>query len=247
MKDEIQEIITAYNKIVGGIENKAKKYPEGRAYGGIIRAGKGKLVENIGKILIQMAWEKLRQDPNKLNILGQQFRIPIRREYVEGLKNSEIKKFIEQNINDFYYPYKPDIVVSIDKTVVMAMECKSYTENAMLKRVLVDFTLLKSLYPDIKFILLQLESQLGGDFSLLKDIAFGSPSTHTLLSYFDIELHIITLLKGERKIDKPIHKPEFFKPLTRKSLERAIKVICDIFKGIQKQRGILWEKIKLLK
>jgi hypothetical protein len=119
----------------------------------------------------------------------------------------------------------------------MAMECKAYTENAMLKRVLVDFTLLKSLYPTIKFILLQLESQLGGDYSLLNDITYGSPSTHTLLSFFDIDLHIITLLKGERKVDRPIHKPEFFKPLTRKSLEKAIKVICSIFREIQKEKG----------
>ncbi|MGQ9847875.1 MAG: hypothetical protein ACUVQP_10325 [Bacteroidales bacterium] len=237
MKDEIQEIIAAYNKLVKGIETKAKKYPEGRAYGGIIRAGKGKLVESMGKILIQIAWEKLGWDTDRLNLFGQQFRIPIRKEYVEKLKNNEIKEFIKQNINNFYYPYKPDIVVSINETIVMAMECKSYTENAMLKRVLVDFTLLKSLFPGINFILLQLESQLGGDYSLLKKTSFGSPSTHTLLSYFDIELHIITLLKGERKVDKPIHKPEFFKPLTRNSLEKAIKVISEIFIHIKNQRG----------
>ncbi len=237
MKDEIKEIIAAYNRIIKGIETKAKRYPEGRTYGGIIRAGKGKLVQNIGKILIQIAWKKLGEDPHRLNVFGQQFKIPIRKEYVKNLKNIEIKEFIEKNMDRFYYPYKPDIVVSIDNTFVISMECKSYTENAMLKRVLVDFTLLKSLYPDIKFILIQLESQLGGDYSLLKDVSFGSPSTHTLLSYFDIDLHIITLLKGERKVDKPIHRPEFFKPLTRKSLEKAIKAICEIFTAIQNERG----------
>jgi hypothetical protein len=237
MKNEIEEIIAAYNRLVGSIETEAKEYPKGRAYGGIIRAGKGKLVESIGKALIQIAWEELGQPMDRLKIFGKQFRIPIREEYVENLKNKEIKEFIKQNINKFYYPYKPDIVVSIDEVIVMAMECKAYTENAMLKRVLVDFTLLKSLYPTIKFILLQLESQLGGDYSLLNDITYGSPSTHTLLSFFDIDLHIITLLKGERKVDRPIHKPEFFKPLTRKSLEKAIKVICSIFREIQKEKG----------
>lgn len=146
-----------------------------------------------------------------------------------------IREFIEQNINKFYYPYKPDITVSIDGSIMMAMECKSYTENAMLKRVLVDFTLLKSLYQGTKFFLLQLESQLRGDYSQLKAISFGSPLTHTLLSYFDIDLHILTLLRGERKIDKPIHNPEFFKPLKRKSLEKAIGLICRIFKEIIKQ------------
>lgn len=111
------------------------------------------------------------------------------------------------------------------------MECKAYTENAMLKRILVDFTLLKSLYLTIKFILLQLESQLGGNYSELKSKTLGSPSTHTLLSYFDIKLDIITLLKGERKVDQPIHKPEFFKPLTRKSLENAVTIISKILKS----------------
>jgi hypothetical protein len=220
MKNEIEEIIAAYNRLVGSIETEAKEYPKGRAYGGIIRAGKGKLVESIGKALIQIAWEELGQPMDRLKIFGKQFRIPIREEYVENLKNKEIKEFIKQNINKFYYPYKPDIVVSIDEVIV-----------------LVDFTLLKSLYPTIKFILLQLESQLGGDYSLLNDITYGSPSTHTLLSFFDIDLHIITLLKGERKVDRPIHKPEFFKPLTRKSLEKAIKVICSIFREIQKEKG----------
>jgi hypothetical protein len=237
MNDEIQEIIEAYNDVVKNIENKAEKHSEGRAYGGIIRAGKGKLVESIGKALIQIAWLKLGQDMNRLNIFGQQFKIPIRKEYLENMKKSEIKEFIKRKINEFYYPYKPDIVVSIDGILVMAMECKSYTENAMLKRVLVDFTLLKSLYPEIKFLLLQLESQLGGDYSLLNDITYGSPSTHTILSYFDIDLNIITLLEGERKVDEPIHKPDFFKPLTRKSLEKAIKVIYDIFMEVQYRRG----------
>lgn len=239
MEDEIQEIITAYNDVIKGIEIEARKQLKGRAYGGIVRAGKGKLVESIGKTLIQIAWEKLDQDMNRLNIFGQQFKIPIRTEYVKNLKNNEIREFIEKNINNFYYPYKPDIAISIDGTIVMVMECKSYTENAMLKRVLVDFTLLKSLYPNIKFILLQLESQLGGDYSLLKDISFGSPSTHTLLSYFDIDLHIIILLEGERKVDEPIHKPIFFKPLKRESLEKAIKVIYEIFIQIKKENGIL--------
>ncbi len=229
--DEVQEIIGAYNKVVLNINAEAKEVKVGRAYGGIVRAGKGKLVEAIGKAIIQIAWEKLQQDMRRINIFGRRFKIPIKREYVESLKDDEIKEYIKQNINQYYYPYKPDITVSIDNKIVLVMECKAYTENAMLKRILVDFTLLKSLYPTVKFVLLQLESQLGGDFSALKRVTFGSPSTHTLLSYFDIELHIITLLKGERKVDKPIHKPEFFKPLTRESLENAITVISKILKS----------------
>jgi len=121
-------------------------------------------------------------------------------------------------------------LVTIDDEVILEIECKSYTENAMFKRILVDATLLKTQFPEMQFVLLELESQLGGDYSELKDITLGSTSTHTLLSYFDIEMHIITLVEGERKVDKPIHKPEFFKPLTRESLEKAVKIIYDILK-----------------
>ena len=54
--------------------------------------------------------------------------------------------------------------------------------------------------------------------------AYGSHSTHTLMSYFPtVELHICTLLKGERKIDHPIHKN--FKELTEESLQRAISLM----------------------
>jgi len=98
----------------------------------------------------------------------------------------------------------------------------------MLKRILVDFTLLKQVYPDLTFVLFQLESQLGGDYSSPNHIKHGSPSTHTLLSYFDIDLNIITLLEGERKVDKPIHKPEYYKALRKESLLTALKVLMNL-------------------
>jgi len=227
-QDEIQEIIDAYNKLVRNIDTEAIKSEEGRAYGGIIRAGKGKLVESIAKALIAIAWQRLKKNLNRLEMISRQIRIPIKQEYIDSLKDKEVKEYIRQNVKDYYYSYKPDILISVDGKVILAVECKSYTENAMLKRVLVDATLLKTQYPDIRFILLQLESQLGGDFSQLKDVTYGSPSTHTLLSHFDVDLHILTLLKGERRVDRPIHKAKFFKPLERRNLEKAVKVISDI-------------------
>jgi len=36
------------------------------------------------------------------------------------------------------------------------------------------------------------------------------------------------LLKGERKVDKPIHRKDYFKPLTKESLIIAIKEIKEI-------------------
>jgi len=54
----VQEIISGYEHLVKGIDREAKII-EGRAYGGIIRAGKGKLVESITKQIVLIAWELL--------------------------------------------------------------------------------------------------------------------------------------------------------------------------------------------
>lgn len=98
----------------------------------------------------------------------------------------------------------------------------------MIKRILVDFSLMKKFWPNLNCFVLQLESQLGGDYSALNKVTYGSKPTHTLLSYFDVNLEIITLLKGERKINKPIHKPEYFKPLERRNLTIAIEKFKNV-------------------
>ena len=154
---------------------------------------------------------------------ARKIRVPINRKYVNNLTGNT-SKYIAKNIDDFYYNIGTDVHVYIDDVFIMAIECKAYTENAMLKRILVDATLLKEYGNVERFVLVQLESQLGGDYSHLKDIesTIGSPSTRTLLSYFGIDLNILTLLKGERKVDKPIHKKEFFKELTYESVLNAV-------------------------
>ena len=69
---------------------------------------------------------------------------------------------------------------------------------------------------------------MGGDFSKLNEIEFGSPSTHTLFSYSNIKLNILTLLEGERKVDKPIHKKEFWKELKEENIKKVISKITNI-------------------
>jgi hypothetical protein len=226
---DLRSLINAYEFLVKGIDTKAKE-AEDRAYGGIIRAGKGMLVESLAKSLVEIAWKRLRRDPTRLSLEKETVKIPIKREYLERIKSPEVKKFIEEHISDFYYPLKTDIHVHVDREFKIAIECKAYTENAMLKRILVDFTLLKQIYPHLTFVLFQLESQLGGDYSSLSHISYGSPSTHTLLSYFDIDLNIITLLEGERKVGEPIHKPEYYKALRQESLLTALKVLMDLLR-----------------
>lgn len=226
----IDEIVKAYEILVQGIEADAHNDEE-RAFGGIIRAGKGKLVESIARHMVEIAWNNLKGDPKRLSFEKNIIKIPINEPYLDKLKYKEVRDYIKSHINDYYYGLRTDVHVSIDGKLVMGIECKAYTENAMLKRILVDFTLLKSTLPKIKCVLLQLESQLTGDYSQpRKEIIFGSHSTHTLLSYFDVDLNIITLLEGERKVDEPIHNRDYYKELKKDILERGIKILEDLLR-----------------
>tara|TARA_Y100000741_G_scaffold344536_1_gene309207 strand:- start:274 stop:987 length:714 start_codon:yes stop_codon:yes gene_type:complete len=225
-EDRIKKVIKLYNSIVKNVDLQASSSVQ-RAYGGIIRAKKGTLVEDTAKMLIVAAWEDLGGERSRLDFEKESQKLYIKDTYIDKINNSEIKEHLRENKENFFYRSKSDVHCRIDKKPVLAVECKAYTENAMLKRILVDFTLMKEIkrWSNIDCYLLQLESQLGGDYSEIKDDSktIGSPSTRTLLSYFDIDLNIITLLKQDRKVDRPIHKPEFFKSLDRINVISAIK------------------------
>jgi hypothetical protein len=140
-----------------------------------------------------------------------------------------VADYIKAHIEQYFYGHKTDVHVNIDEQFVLGVECKAYTENAMFKRILVDFTLLKQAVPKLKCVLLQLESQLTGDYSKpLNPVIYGSASSHTLMSYFDVDLNIITLLEGERKVDEPIHKREHFKEMTEPALKKAVQTLKDL-------------------
>ncbi len=223
IKKDINDVINAYNFLVKGLDQKAKS-EKSRAYGGVVRQSKGALVETICSNLIQIAWDDLELKDKKLNFSTEKIKIPIKPEYIEKIKDKELKSFIKKNIESYYYGLKIDKHIYIDDKFCFAVECKAYTENAMLKRILVDFTLLKTIVPNIDCILFQLESQLGGDYSDVNHkIKTGSGSTQTLLSYFDVDLVIMTLLDGERNINQPIHKPEFFKELNEATILNAFE------------------------
>lgn len=224
-----EELIGAYNLLVGGIEEEAIE-DEDRAYGGVIRAAKGKLVEEITTHIVRLAWQSCGGSDDRLSFGDvKTFRVPIQPAYVDRL-SSELQAYIHDNMGEYFFRAKVDRHVFVDRVFVMGIECKSFTENAMLKRILIDFRLLKSLQPDLICCLLQLESQLGGDYSNLRaDSHWGSPSSHTLMSYFpEVDLNIITLLQGERKIDRPIHQPNYFKELTSNALDGAINRFAQL-------------------
>ncbi len=213
---------------IQGIEYVAQIDDE-RAYGGIIRSAKGKLLEEFCKELVKIAWDELDGENHRLSFSNKRINIPLRKDYIDRIQSDEIKQWITDNYSDFIFRAQVDNHTMIDNKFVLGIECKAYTENAMLKRILVDFTLLKSVFPNLKCALLQFESQLTGDYAEIdKPVILGSHSSHTLMSHFDVDLRIMTLIKGERKVDAPIHKAEYFKPLTYESTVKCIDSIKQL-------------------
>jgi Fe-S cluster biosynthesis and repair protein YggX len=219
----IDEIIHDYETVVKVVDTDASEQTD-RAYGGVVRTVKGKLQEHITEKIIRLAWKNLGGKSSQLLIDKKKIHIPIQETYVNHLSNKEVREYISKNIKNYFYGLSVDKHIFIDGKFVMGIECKAYTENAMIKRILIDFHLLKTLYPNISCFLFQLESQLGGDYSKLPGTVFGSTSTHSIMSYFeDVDLNIFTFLKGERNIENPIHKN--FKPLEHNIVEKAVKLI----------------------
>ena len=103
---------------------------------------------------------------------------------------------------------------------ICGVECKSYTENAMLKRILFDFVLLKNRHESIRTILFQLENFLGGE-DLSSNKPKFSPSTYAILSRVpNINLNIITVFNKDRNINQRIEYSGI--KLTIQDIDRAI-------------------------
>jgi hypothetical protein len=233
-RKRLDDLIETYHRTTEVMEHGAAKAmkEDGRAYGGFIRATKGKLQEYISNDLVHIAWNvELAKDPKRLSINSDKIRIPLKLEYVQTIRDRAIKDYILSNIQRYYYGLSVDKHVFIDGKMILGIECKAYTENAMIKRILVDFHLLKTKVPNLLCYLFQLESQLGGDYSSEVKNPKGSAPTHTLMSYFsDVDLRVVTLLSGERKVDQPINKKKHFKVLTIDRLEVAVESIIEGFR-----------------
>lgn len=202
---------------------------------GQIRGAKGALVENIADAIVSLAWHEIGGELDRFDIRKRTGEIKIEEEYVKSLTPEIVRNHIQENRGRYIYKIAFDRAVEIDKTLVLGIECKSYIENAMFKRTLKDFELVvKVLYPKLLFCVFQFENSLGGDYGeASKRVHLGSESTHTLLSHTPtVHLEIITLLEGNRKSSRPIHKRQYFKPLPMENVESCIskfKVLLEPF------------------
>lgn len=172
--------------------------------GGALRSLKGTLVETMAEEMVLLAWKNIGGKPSRIKINKTKYPIS------DGIGN--------------VYKLSQDKQVYIDDEFALSIECKAYAEVAMYKRILVDAFLLKKYFPKLKFCLFQLESMLGGDYSIVIDHPNGSPSVKVLEHHFpNLDIEIITMLDGERNIKGEIHKKQFYKPLRPERLDYAIK------------------------
>ena len=160
---KLNTLIAVYNKLVKGIDDEANMSQD-RAYGGIIRSGKGKLVEKITSNLVEIAWvDVLNQKLSRMEINKKKIPIGIKDDYIERISNPEVRDYVASHKDDLIYKFGTDVQVYIDQRLVLPIECKAYTENAMIKRILFDAKLMKESMGINTYYLVQLESQLGGD------------------------------------------------------------------------------------
>ena len=191
------------------LENKGEK--------GQIRTTKGQSVENLATDLITLAYSKKGYDIEKLNFSSKKIPISIEEEFYEKLPDYA-KKYLKDKKKQ--YNLKVDLHLFYDEKFICGVECKSYTENAMLKRILFDFVLLKNRHESIRTILFQLENFLGGE-DLSSNKPKFSPSTYAILSRVpNINLNIITVFKKDRNINQRIEYSGI--KLTIQDIDRAI-------------------------
>jgi hypothetical protein len=231
IKESLEGIIFAYEKLMRGIDADATDSETNRSYGGIVRAGKGELVESMVRALVETAWvHNLNQSKNRLKMDKKKIKVSMKSDYINKISDPDVQYYLINHHKEQFYNFGTDVHVFIDDKLILPIECKAYTENAMLKRIVFDANLAFEYMKIESYLLFQLESQLGGDYNEIKPKTFGSPSTNTILSYSRGKIDIITLLEGERKVNKPIHKSEFYKPIKYKNLELVLYKLSSYLK-----------------
>ena len=127
----ISESIELYEQVVGGVHQDAVTQDD-RTSSGMVRAKKGEMVETITKNLIRAAWLASGEDELRLKFNPKKHEIPIVRKYVNEITDENIRKQILADIKEYKIAHGTDIHVYIDGKFKLSVECKAYTENAML-------------------------------------------------------------------------------------------------------------------
>ena len=87
IEKRLKNCIKAYDRVVKGIDTAALESDD-RAYGGIIRAGKGKLVESLAEALVETAWcSVLGQSKKRLEMNRSKMKIHLKDGYIDRIKD----------------------------------------------------------------------------------------------------------------------------------------------------------------
>lgn len=106
---KLNTIIAAYDKLVKGIDDQAAMSRD-RAYGGVIRAVKGELVESIATHLVQIAWEDvLHQNRARMEINKKKMPIGINEKYIERIADPRVKEYVVKHRAEFIYKFGTDV------------------------------------------------------------------------------------------------------------------------------------------
>ena len=231
MTEDIKRIIDSDLDAIINHYNNEMELMFAESEGGKIRGAKGRLVETLADMMVKLAWTKVLSQPvERLNPKPQKDKKAIKikevTQYKQRFKDAQFIETIETKKSTIKYDFGADLHVYVDGQLVLAIECKSYTESAMLKRIIYDRKLLHEVSEKACYLLIQLESALGGDFHLCSNSSFGSNQYHVLMSREDTNIEIITLLEKKRDSNKPIHKPNNKKDLKKEHLIFAIDTIA---------------------
>ena len=224
---EIDRLMKFYNQKIramhtGAID--AVQRDSRRTVAGQIRSMKGTLVERLAGEILRSACIELGISEDRVRI-ERKFKVETTitdPSYIGGL-NEEVSRHVAENIADFVSYLEVDAVLLVDGLFVLGVECKSFTEKTMFTRAVHDAGLLYKYHPNKKYIVLQLENALGGDYAEDKDVFLGSPAAHIAMSdYPHLDIEVCTLLDGSRRSNMPIHSSKYFKDISVYKLNRTL-------------------------
>lgn len=174
---------------------------------GKIRGMKGMFGEHLANVTVREVWKSMGGNASRLTI--------------------DRKKICTTSKRGGKVNAAADAHVSIDHTVRLVIECKSFTDMNSLKSVfgntkIIKYALEQLQQPNPKYCLFQLESMCcKNEQDAEKQLTF-------LGDIFDVEMDVFTLLDGRREMYKPIHCCDTRKPLSQKSLTAFIEYLQGI-------------------
>jgi hypothetical protein len=198
---------------------------------GLIRSRKGKLVEDLAEDLLVIACNMLGIDKDRISFGPMDVKVPLENMDYLLTQPYEVSNYLIDNLEKCYHELKTDTNLSIDGQFVLDVECKSYTENTMLKKIVQDCIFIRNAYPKTSVCVLQLENALGGDYGGAD--VMGSPMAHAIMSHGNVDIKIITLMNGNRSSNRPIHA--YPKDIVMNRLVKAV----DTFKFLIKRSSRL--------